>query len=380
MVLGMDKQFDATEEGGTTNTNAAEAILKFKEVAKMDVCKVTVNPKDIGVPLDNSHLYFVGVQPEQYTQQVGNAPPEQWQGVITDLVSSMVEKLALGFVLEDFLLDPDDPDIVEMLEKAVKDAAIPPELRKGNQITKRRRVRKSEGGRKDSAIYDFDDAQEDEGHEADPVEQQEEESETVAFGDRWMKRATRQAKYPKRKGDTYEWVHPKDNPYGAHYQEEDVTYQAMSWRERDVVLHNDRVRPVQRESKEEFLDVYTLVNLVSKVEHVSFAQLRQFVWLTCACVVVECVLFSPRASNSDLFLAEPVVDFFPPLSPSIKAYRRRAKRMTSGLERLSVNGYCRHDAMAAVARNRQNQFAGEQFNAFAVGVVLIAMLAVFDYY
>ena len=47
MVLGMDKQFDATEEGGTTKTNAAEAILKFKEVAKMDVCKVAVNPKDI---------------------------------------------------------------------------------------------------------------------------------------------------------------------------------------------------------------------------------------------------------------------------------------------------------------------------------------------
>ena len=56
------------------------------------------------------------------------------------------------------------------------------------------------------------------------------------------------------------------------------------------------------------------------------------------------------------------------------------KRLMSGHERLSVNGFSVHDEVAKVARTRQNQFSGEQFNAYMLIACVIAQLAVLDYY
>ena len=53
--------------------------------------------------------------------------------------------------------------------------------------------------------------------------------------------------------------------------------------------------------------------------------------------------------------------------------------MLDGSERLAINSFSVHDAMARAPSNRQCVMAGEQFNGYMMGIAGIVMLAVFEY-
>ncbi len=69
----------------------------------------------------------------------------------------------------------------------------------------------------------------------------------------------------------------------------------------------------------------------------------------------------------------------PPSAPGAKPYARRRKRLLDGSERLAINSFSVHDAMARAPSNRQCVMAGEQFNGYMMGIAVIVMLAVFEY-
>ena len=239
-VEGMDKDL------GAAQSNAACAIDKFQE-SGLDVIFESLNPKDFSIPLDNPHLYFFGVHKEQYMKQVGSDPPTGWKEEVRHLIRLIKENLKYEFILQDFILDEEDPIIQALLDYHRKQALIPESERRANKVTKRRRVSKSgKTGEQEDSGQDEEDGQGPNG---------EGDAEFLSHGEKWIPRAKKLASNPPKQSDAYEWLHPTVNPYHKKYSDADCTFMSFSYREKDVVLHNDRVRPL-RSVVDEFLDVY----------------------------------------------------------------------------------------------------------------------------
>ena len=239
---------------GEDISNAEMALNRFQSDANIEAIVEELNPETFGVPLDNPHLDFFGVNPQQYAAQLGTQPSADWKERIRAIIAGFRQNVRLPFRLEDFLLEEDDPEIVALLDYHRGQAQIAEAERKGNKVaSKKRKVDAFDvGGDLISEWLDFLEEEEEDDREA---EVQDKGVRKAAYGEGWIKRAKKQASHPKRKADQYEWVHPTENPLRHRYADDDVTFQSFTYREKDLVLHNDRVRPIKPTTTEEFVDV-----------------------------------------------------------------------------------------------------------------------------
>ncbi len=124
---------------GEDISNAEMALNRFQSDANIEAIVEELNPETFGVPLDNPHLYFFGVNPQQYAAQLGTQPPADWKERIRAIIAGFRQNVRLAFRLEDFLLEEDDPEIVALLDYHRGQAQIAEAERKGNKVASKKR-------------------------------------------------------------------------------------------------------------------------------------------------------------------------------------------------------------------------------------------------
>ena len=240
--------------------NADLSMRVFKAIADLDGGFIRLDPKNANTKLNRARLVFLLVAIIEFIRQCGKPPPNGWFQQYKEMAQRL-DFVDLKFRVQDWCLPRDHWYVKEQEAIRAELAKIPMDERRENKRAKAAAELHEAQAAEPQEVASEDNNMTSDGSSAAGNKGQQKRKKKGPWGAGWQGHHTKLAKKGGRGDDgtpewaPYEWVHPMHNAeYRTSYSSEDnFFFLSLSWRYQDVLLHFDRIQPVDPESVEEFI-------------------------------------------------------------------------------------------------------------------------------